>query len=175
MYCLTTRPAWNGLTSWYREPRRAEFGSWGRWRRTQGGKVGIFYMTVKDNLSVWQPVPDAVGEMFVEAVYDDYEGFRILMRGTEPNSKMLRISFDAHLSYRNTDDSFMSRLGALYERLAERSTFYIVENSSYIDYFMEMSEGLHPPDWIIAHYAIYTPNDCIDVLSYHPPIVEWLN
>jgi len=132
-------------------------------------------MREKDLITVWRPVEDLPEQMFVEALYDDYEGFRILLRGEKPDSKMLRVAFEDRLSYRNADETYLSKFWFSTPKETFRSNFFTVENSSYIDYFEEMSEGLHPSNWVIIHYAIYTQRDCIDILSYVPPNIEWLS
>lgn len=133
-------------------------------------------MNTKNILKPWKPIE---GEglqdvMYVEAIHDDYEGFRILLRGEEPPLIMLRVRFEAPLSYRNTQETFR-RLDvsqpANHDVLGK--LFYIVENSSYIDYFNEMTQELFT-DWELKHYVIYASQDCIDVISAIPPIVEWL-
>jgi hypothetical protein len=55
-----------------------------------------------------------------------------------------------------------------------KSTFLTVSNSEYLAWFHRISVNIRKNENVI-HYAIYTPNDCVDVLSAYPPSVEWLN
>lgn len=113
--------------------------------------------------------------MYLEGLHNDYEGFRLLLKGTGDQAKMLRITFDPVLAYRGIDEGDLIS----YERLDEddqlgRWGFFIVGSSSYIEWFHRTSQGVHEEESIM-HYAIYTPNDCLDILSSYPPEVEWLN
>jgi hypothetical protein len=132
-------------------------------------------MNIKNKLKVWKPIEDLPPQMFVEALHDDYEGFRILLKGESFDAKTLRIGFEDRLSYRNIDADYLSKYWASFLPVHVTEVFYIVENSALVDEFLCTSEGLYPSNWTITHYAIYTQQDCIDVLSYHPPSVEWLN
>lgn len=123
----------------------------------------------------WEPVPDLPIEMYVEALHDDYEGFRVLLKGRDERAGMLRIAFYYALTYRNVDEGDLIS----YDRQDEggdlgRWGFFVVSTSDYLEWFLDVSHGLHDRD-DITHYAIYTPNDCIDVLSKDPPKVEWLS
>lgn len=127
----------------------------------------------KDILEIWRPVEDVSVPMFIEGIHDDYEGFRILMRGENPASKMLRICFEAHLSYRITDESFLLKIWHSTAKEILGKIFYTVEQSTYVDFFNEQTDYRYV-DWPVKHYAIYTTTDCIDVLSTDPPVVGWL-
>jgi len=84
---------------------------------------------------------------------------------------MLRIAFDSALSYRNIDEGDL--LITMSEELGGWS-LYIVTDSGFLQWFNHESQNIHKSDEIV-HYSIYTPNDCLDVLSIFPPVVEWLN
>lgn len=134
-------------------------------------------MNTKDILKPWKPIE---GEglqdtMYVEAIHDDYEGFRILLRGENPPLRMLRVFFEGPLSYRNTRESFhMLDVSQPANHDILGKVFYIVENSSYIDYFNEMTQEIYT-DWELKHYAVHGFPDWIDVISAIPPIVKWLD
>lgn len=128
----------------------------------------------EDILNIWKPIENLPNPMYVEAIYDDYDGFRILLKGESVISKMLRVTFQDSLSYRNTDESYLLKIWNSTEKAKLGKIFYLVENSSYVDFFNEMTENIYS-DWDIKHYAIYTTSDCIDVISANPPIIEWLD
>ena len=120
----------------------------------------------------WIPIDGIPKRLFCEAIHDDYEGFRILLRGEDNSSSMLRITFESLLAYRNIDEG--NRLKTMEQATNfGSSSLYIVEDSTWIKWFNEESYGIHKSNKII-HYAIYTPNDCIDVLSEYEPKIEWL-
>ncbi len=127
----------------------------------------------KDIIKPWLPLEDFPSSMYIEAIHDDYEGFRILLRGESPASKMLRVTFEDYLSYRNTDESYLLKVWHSNKKEVLGKVFYTVANSSYVDFFCEMTGGFYP-DLKLTHYAIYTVSDCIDVISTVPPTVGWL-
>jgi len=124
-------------------------------------------------LKKWEPIDHLPEEMYLEGLHDDYEGFRLLMKGKNPQDKMLRIHFEVPLVYRNIDEGDYLLYSPVKNESA-KSTFYTIENSQYLEWFHKESLDMHKSEKII-HYAIYTPNDCIDILSPWSPKVEWLN
>ena len=129
---------------------------------------------MQEKLVKWEPIEKIENEMYLEGLYDDWEGFRLLLRGVNKSSGMLRIIFDPAWSYRYIDE------GDLLKSLNERKRniegawpLYTIENSKYIEWFNEESFDMHK-DKNIAHYAIYTPVHLVDVLSAFTPKVEWL-
>ena len=128
---------------------------------------------MKNRYKKWYPLENIPVHLYCEGLHDDYEGFRILLRGDDPTSPVLRISFSPSLAYRNIDEGDLLRtiygipdLGA--------SSLFMVENSTWLEWFQEESHGIHDGEDIM-HYAIYTANDCIDVLSAFDPTVEWID
>jgi hypothetical protein len=134
-------------------------------------KLGV---DTKQIFTLWKPIDNLPKPVYVEAIHDDYEGFRILLRGDDLSSGVLRISFEDKLSYRNTDESYLLKNWNSMAKELAGENFYIIENSSYIDFFNDMTGHLYS-DWQIKHYAIYTVSDCIDIISISPPVVEWLD
>ncbi len=128
----------------------------------------------KNSFNLWTPISPIPKEVQVEAIYDDWEGFRILLRCDDGvNSKMLRILFENNLSYSNTDESFLLRRWGQMPESIVGNIFYLIKDSSYIEFFTKQSAGLYEK-WDIKHYAIYTISDCIDILSMTEPKIEWL-
>lgn len=128
----------------------------------------------KQILKPWGiPIIESNNTFEVEAIHDDYEGFRILLRENQKMHRVLKITFNSKISYRNTDESFLLNVWSSTDKDILGKIFYTISNSKYLDFFNQMTEGLYNT-WDITHYAIYTTSDCIDILSDQPPIVEWL-
>ena len=121
----------------------------------------------------WVPIDSIPNRMYCEAIHDDYEGFRILLKGENSRSKTLRMFFESILAYRNVDEGYMLRT---LESIKDREIFplYTVHNSIWLRWFHEESYNI-VSNKMITHYSIVTPNDIIDILSEFEPIVEWLN
>jgi hypothetical protein len=121
----------------------------------------------------WTPIDSIPKRMYCEAIHDDYEGFRILLKGEDSTSPMLRLSFDSVLLYRNMDEGTMLRtLDSIKNR--EIFSLYTVHGSSLIEWFHKESYNMFSEKEII-HYSIMTPDDVIDILSENQPNVEWVN
>jgi len=129
----------------------------------------------KNVFKKWEPISELPTEVYLEGLHHDYEGFRLLLKGSGSHGKMLRITFDPALLYRNLDEGDYLYDEADYSQLETKEwSFFIIEKSDFLDWFQQVSQGIHRSQHII-HYAIYTPNDCVDILSAYPPKVEWLN
>lgn len=123
----------------------------------------------------WEPIPGLSNTMSLEALHNDYEGFRLLLKGRGNEEKTLRIMFDPVLAYRSLDEGDL----LLYERFDETDNlekwgFFTILRSSYLEWFHQVSQYIHS-DEDVVHYAIYTENECLDILSSYYPKVEWLN
>ena len=130
-------------------------------------------MTIVQKYEKWTPVDSIPNRMYCEGIHDDYEGFRILLKGEESTSPMLRLMFDCVLVYRNVNEGAMLKtLDSIRSR--ELFPLYIVQNSNWVDWFQKESYHTFNNNQII-HYSIMTHDDIIDVLSENPPTVEWLN
>lgn len=118
---------------------------------------------------VWEPIPGQAIDVSVEAVIDDWEGFRVLLRDHEAN-RVIRIAFSSHVAYQNRDEGdFVGEAGR--STGLGRGCFYRVSDSEYLARFnadsVRQLQGL-------KHFAIITDTDCIDVLALHEPDVERL-
>ena len=83
----------------------------------------------------------------------------------------IEVSFDSPLSYRNTNESYLLKIWNEFDTDILGHVFYRFENSAYLEYFNSMSFNIYK-DWNIQHFAIYTGEDCIDVLSYENPKIS---
>jgi len=125
----------------------------------------------KNTFDEWTPIDGCRQQFFCEGIHDDYNGLQIILKGTNNSSPMLKITFDAPLAYQNTDEG--NRLRTLNQHHFSSTPFYIVKNSSWCEWFVEESCRIYDPNEIV-HYAVYSLNDCIDILSKFKPTAEWL-
>ncbi|ERN39810.1 hypothetical protein KR51_00037220 [Rubidibacter lacunae KORDI 51-2] len=59
-------------------------------------------------------------------------------------------------------------------KILEDVDFFIIEDSDYLAWFELTSQGIYE-NKVVNHYAIYTLNDCLDILSAYPPQVQWIH
>lgn len=122
----------------------------------------------------WHPLPGQAGRFYCEALIDDWEGFRILLGTDKMSDPMMRLTFPDALLYRNCDESHRLAIPGDGSELDFPHPFYTVENSALLaDFHRDAQETMK--DLAITHYAIYTANDCIDVLSPTPPVADILS
>ena len=118
----------------------------------------------------WNPVPHFEDKrLYVEAVHDDYEGFRIWF-GSE-NTKLgvvTIVKFEDVLMYVNSNESYRLSEVQNDEPMKFPHLFWKVENSALIAEFHRQSLKIYE-NWEIKHFAFLSGEDCVDVLSISEP------
>lgn len=120
----------------------------------------------------WEPIDGLPPKMFLDAMIDDREGFRIILKATEPKARALRILFDAPLCYRGAQEQYLLR------QIYETHDIYpwpifIVRHSRYAKWFYAQATRAIDTDG--HHYHIAAMDEIVDVLSARPPILTWLS
>lgn len=121
----------------------------------------------------WQPFKGFSGRFYCEGVHDDYEGFRIIMRHDDKEQTHLRLKFEDVLFYQNTDEGNFLNPPPYLGDFNFPHPFYVIENSKLVQDFHQLSSGIYQDD-VITHFAIYSANDCIDILTLSDPVAEIL-
>ena len=128
----------------------------------------------KQRFRTWKPLDGIPKRLYLEAMHDDYEGLRFLLRGEDLACPMLRLSFESFVGYRNINESYRLKTWAHLRDMAGQSSLLVVENSEWVKWLVEEAGGVLQVHALI-HYAIYTPEDCVDVVTSFPPTAEWMN
>ncbi len=128
----------------------------------------------EQRLRPWMPLDDTPQRLYLEAVHDDYEGLRFLLRGDDPTGPTLRLSFESVVGSRSINESYRLKTWACVPKIRELPSLLIIENSEWVKWLVEEAGGVLQVEALI-HYAIYTPEDCIDVVTAFPPTAEWMN
>lgn len=108
--------------------------------------------------------------MALEAMHDDKEGFRLILRANETNARPLRIKFEEPACYRGASENYL--LKQVYQTHPIYPwPIFIVKNSRYASWFYgqfgaEANAG--------RHYHIAATDGMVDVISPRPPILTWL-
>ncbi len=118
----------------------------------------------------WSPIgADSIDKTYYcEGLHDDYEGFRIILKSDDQADGLLKILFENHLAYRNIDEGDRLRLWDEHPETQGKHSFYNVENSEWVQWFLKENSGKYEPEEV-SHYSIHTPNDVIDILSIGAP------
>lgn len=128
-------------------------------------------MTVEKYVA-WQPLPGIPNSLYIEAIHDDVEGFRILLRGEDSTAPVLRVLFESMVGYRNINESYRNKTWESSVCMTSLPSLMTVIHSRWLDWLVEES-GRVLEAKTLTHYAIYTPEDCIDVATQFPPTVDW--
>ncbi len=109
----------------------------------------------------------------IDGLYDDYEGFRILVRGGKP-SNVYRISFgDYYLGYRNFDESERLKSLSQFPVNCREWSLFKADDSDFIDWVHSESNHIQLKE-DITHFYIVTQNDIVEILCLKEPIIEEL-
>lgn len=103
----------------------------------------------------------------ISEVHFDSKGLIIFLHENEITANIC-VRFSDFLSYNVSEESYLLKLWGNLSHKKAKDTFYLIENSTYLSFFNEMSLGVYETD-NIGHYSIYTDNICIDVLSRSYP------
>ncbi|SCX66581.1 hypothetical protein [Variovorax sp. EL159] len=116
----------------------------------------------------WNPLVELEGvQVYVEAIHDDLEGFRIWLRPPSPG-EIIIVRFDSPLFYANSDEGKRLSKVESAEQMKFPHAFWTVENSALIAEFHRQSVGVYD-DLNIKHFAFLSGSYCVDVLSVVEP------
>jgi hypothetical protein len=112
-------------------------------------------------------------KMYIDGMIDDREGFRLILKSSDPKMRSLRILFDAPLCYRGVQEKNLLR--QIYRENEDIYPWpiFIVKNSRYAKWFYAQANDASDRDG--NHYHIAAMGDIVDVLSSRPPVLTWLN
>ena len=104
-------------------------------------------------------------EYDIEEVYDDSDSLNILLNDYRNNRKLI-LNFEGPIFYRKADERYYLKRWGQIRSENRKANFFIVENSSLLDWLEGESEGLfkacHPE---AIHYAVLTQSSCLDVIA----------
>jgi hypothetical protein len=131
-------------------------------------------MPMEHKYTKWEPVEGIENEIWVEALHDDYEGLRILLKGSSESSGVLSISFPQYYGYRNVDESYRDKLWQTGDFEERDWSLFKTTASEFIEWLFEQSGGVYSKEEMV-HYVVKTGADVIEVVAnLTPPKVEWL-
>lgn len=103
----------------------------------------------------------------LRAVYWDSSGFSIDLIDEKSDHHEILI-FDNFLSYKVSHESYLLKVWGSLDEENTGHVFYQVKESEYIKQFNDLSLGIYG-DLAITHYAVYTDDICVDILSSSSP------
>lgn len=142
----------------------------------------------KEKWRKWEPILGIPQTLFLDTLNYDCNNLVINLYNPQKESQILTIDFDGFLAFRTMDESkylwpereidqalIDMQDMQLEPKSLQKWSLFIIDNSLYIDWFLEQSGGVHDNDPII-HYSIVTPFDVIEILDVKKtdfPIVKW--
>jgi hypothetical protein len=116
----------------------------------------------------WEPFPAIPGRWYLVSLHHDFEGFRLLLRGEDITGPSFLLVFAAALLYQAAGEGFRLTGPDADSELALPHPFYTVERSSLVAEFHRSSAGAYR-DCAVRHFAVYTADQSVDVLSVEEP------
>ena len=138
------------------------------------------------NIYVWKPVSDSLstenlkGKFYIRSTSFDCDGFKIVLNKDTVPQKAILINFSgAAYSYRITEKTLSLHLlkaHAIVKKEEQSSAwaFFKLENSEYLKWVSHQSDKISE-DLKLAHYAIWTEDWVIEILSSAEPKVEFFD
>ena len=126
---------------------------------------------MKEKYRKWTPIDPVPFPLDFEDLHKNREGLNILLNSEDHTGKLLNIKFKDYITIREMDESFKTKFWHDVD-IDENYPFFIVEDSEWLAWFHNQSMD-NFKDWDIKHFAIWTTENWIDILSRTEPIVTW--
>ena len=120
----------------------------------------------------WFPIGGIPFPLDLENYLRDENGLTIYLNSEDHTDKILSIQFAECEAFREIGDEFKTKFWHDVD-IEEDYPLFIVENSEWVEQFHQQSED-HFRDLHLQHYAIWTTENWIDILSSIKPLVQWL-
>jgi hypothetical protein len=119
----------------------------------------------------WLPFQNEPSNVVMDGLIDaGDDDFQLLLRSLDAPSERLLLRWPQRpLAYRSIDESFRLRLWKTFA--TGGYAFWIVQGSEWIRDFHVESYGVTEGQ-VLVHYAIFTNDDCVDVMSAVAPTAE---
>jgi hypothetical protein len=127
-----------------------------------------------NQIEKWEPIPNLPPKLYLEGLYDDYQGFKLLLKGEDSSGRLLKIEFTSRLGYRNIDETYRLKTLNNHPILTSQWPLFVSKNDDFTKWIETESTGTVDPLVSYNNYIICTPNDIVEVVSDQEPIVEWL-
>jgi hypothetical protein len=102
----------------------------------------------------------------IAAIYDDWEGFRLILTGDKCPATRVSVPHGDLVMYRVYDE--IGLIGNNVQGLQPSHSFYMAESSRLLSECSTMHSGTSDRESL--HYAIYTRDRCIDMICTNEPL-----
>jgi hypothetical protein len=126
---------------------------------------------LRSSFERWWPFGDSVSKVILEGLSEvGDDKFSLQLRAPADTAALLVLSWSRRpYAYRNIDESY--RLTLWQSFATHGHAFWVARDSLWLREFHGDSGGVCETINLV-HYAIYTDDDCVDVISSAPPIAE---
>ncbi|KAF5438006.1 hypothetical protein C5S35_01165 [Candidatus Methanophagaceae archaeon] len=121
----------------------------------------------------WFPIEGIPFPLDLEELCKNEYGLSILLNSEDKSDQFLHIHFSECEAINEIADEFKSKFWHEVD-IEEDYSLFIVENSEWLESFHVEAEN-HYRELPLIHYAIWTTENWIDVLSSAKPLVQWVN
>jgi len=121
----------------------------------------------------WFPIEGIPFPLDLEEFRKDEHGLSILLNSEDHSDQYLQIHFSKCEAIKEIADEFKTKFWHDVD-IEEDYALFVVENSEWLESFHFESEN-NFRDTSIQHYAIWTTENWIDILSSTIPELKWVN
>ena len=129
--------------------------------------------SLQPTYSAWTPAPDVPAVLYLEGLRDESPVLVLSLRGEDSLGPILRLEFTGVRAYRNINESYRMRTWSVWAGRGLGSLF-TVEQSHWLEWLDAESVGLIGYGRQLRHYAVYTPEDCVDIACTQEPRAQWI-
>ena len=137
-------------------------------------------MSAEKKMKPWTPIENLAESLYIRAIYDDYEGLRIILAEYDNETKEVLIEFRRVSAYRLTEELIGMHIldGYSIEPFENGEcrpwSLFTLTNSEYLKWASDKSNTASEAFGLV-HYLISTEDETLEVLSSTTPIVEFID
>ncbi|MEC7526057.1 MAG: hypothetical protein VYE22_39615 [Myxococcota bacterium] len=122
-----------------------------------------------ETYETWIPLPGIAARMNLAGLSHTDEGVRVLLQHQVGEGRVLTLLFESPVANRNINESYRLRT---WNRLGEheRSSLLRVHHSDWVEWLRREAGGVLDAV-TLHHYAIFTDEDCVELVTEFPPRV----
>ena len=137
-------------------------------------------MSTEKKIKPWRPIENLADSFHIYSIYNDYDGFRVILTEYNDETKKVLIEFPGVSVYRITKKPLAMHILDGYDTEPfENEEFrllslFTLTNSEYLKWASDQSDTLSEALRLV-HYCIWTKDEVFEVLSWVAPKVEFID
>lgn len=128
----------------------------------------------------WEPIENLADSFHIYSIYNDYNGFRVILTEHDDEAKKVLIEFRGISAYRVTKEPIAIHILDGYDTEPFENgesrpwSLFTLTNSEYLKWASDQSDTLSDALRLV-HYCIWTKDEVFETLSWVTPRVEFID